>query len=141
MQKVEIERACEDQKRFWALIKQYNPRNFITDSISPPPKKKKWHDYCKELLHPSIGPVGCESSKFSEFVSSYQDSHDNTCVNCHPNEEEHQEKLLKQLNRPIHESEIREQNKKAQRSKSPREIIMPGADGILNELIKLAKEN
>ena len=41
---------------------------------------------------------------------------------------------LKQLNRPIHESEIREQIDKAKRGKSP------GADGILSELLKLAKE-
>ena len=55
-------------------------------------------------------------------------------MNCDSNENNHHDELLKQLNRPIHESEIREQIDKAKRGKSP------GADGILNELIKLAKE-
>ena len=55
-------------------------------------------------------------------------------MNCDSNENDHQDELLKQLNRPIYESEIREQTDKAKPGKSP------GADGILNELIKLAKE-
>ena len=46
MQKAEIEKAYEDQKHFWALIKKYTPRNLSTDSISA----KQWHDYHKELL-------------------------------------------------------------------------------------------
>ena len=67
-------------------------------------------------------------------MASYIVCRDDTCVNCDSNGNDHQDKLLKQLNRPIHESEIREQIDKAKRGKSP------GADGILNELIKLAKE-
>ena len=55
-------------------------------------------------------------------------------MNCDSNENNHHDELLKQLNRPIHESEIREQIDKAKRGKSP------GVDGILSELIKLAKE-
>ena len=55
-------------------------------------------------------------------------------MNCDSNENDHQDELRKQLNRPIHESEIGEQIDKAKRGKSP------GADGILNELIKPAKE-
>ena len=128
MQKAEIEKAYEDQKHFWALIKTYTPRNLSTDTISA----KQWYDYYKELLNPSIEPAGGESSNFSEFVASYLVCHDNTCVHCGSNENDHQDKLLKQLNRPIHESEIREQIDKAKRGKSP------GADGILNELLKLA---
>ena len=54
-------------------------------------------------------------------------------MNCDSNENDHQDELLKKLNRPIHESEIREQFDKAKRGKSP------GTDGILSELIKLAK--
>ena len=55
-------------------------------------------------------------------------------MNCDSNEDDHQDELLKQLNRPIHKSEIREQIDNTKRGKSL------GADGILNELIKLAKE-
>ena len=130
MQKAEIEKAYEDQKHFWVLIKKYNPRNLSTDSISA----RQWYDYHKELLNPSIEPAGGQSSNISEFVASYIVCHDNTCVNCGSNENDHQDELLKQLNRPIHESEIREQIDKAKRGKSP------GADGILSELIKLAEE-
>ena len=130
MQKAEIEKAYEDQKHFWALIKKYTPRNLSTDTISA----KQWYDYCKELLNPSNEPAGGESANFSEFVTSYLVCHDNTCVHCDSNENDHQDKLLKQLNRPIHESEIREQIDKAKRGKSQ------SADGILNELLKLAKE-
>ena len=130
MQKAEIEKAYGDQKHFWALIKKHTPRNLSTDSISA----KQWYDYYKELLNPSIEPEGGESSNFSEFVASYIACHDNTCVNCDSNENNHHDELLKQLNTPIHESEIREQIDKAKRGKSL------CADGILNELIKLAKE-
>ena len=57
MQKAEIEKAYEDQKHFWALIKKYTRRNFSTDTIST----KQWYDYYKELLNPSIEPAGGES--------------------------------------------------------------------------------
>ena len=55
-------------------------------------------------------------------------------MHCDSNENDHQDELLKQLNRPIYESEIREQINEAKRGKSP------AADGILSELLKLAKE-
>ena len=55
-------------------------------------------------------------------------------MNCDSKENNHQDELLKQLNRPIHESESREQIDRAKKRKSS------GSDGILNELIKLAKE-
>ena len=86
------------------------------------------------MLNPSTEPAGGELLNLSEFVASYIVCHDNTCVHCDSNENDHQDKLLKQLNRPINESEIREQTDKAKRGKSP------DADGILNELLKLAKE-
>ena len=130
MQKADIEKAYNDQKHFWALVKKHTPRNLCTDSISA----KQWYDYHKELLNPSIEPEGGESSNFSKFVATYIVCHDNTCMNCDSNENNHHDELLKQLNRPIHESEIREQIDKAKREKSP------GEDGILNELVKLAKE-
>ena len=120
MQKAEIEKACEDQPHFRVLIKKYTPRNLSADTIS----SKQWYDYYKELLNPSVEPAGGESPNFSEFVASYLVCHDNTCVHCDSNENYHQDKLLKQLNRPIHESEIREQTDKAKRGKSP------GADGL-----------
>ena len=95
---------------------------------------KQWYDYYKLLLNPNIEPAGGKSANFSEFVASYIVCHDNTCVYCDSNKNDHQNKLLKQLNRPIHESEIREQIDRAKRGKSP------GEDGILNELLKPAKE-
>ena len=81
------------------------------DSIS----SKQWYDYYKEyhIYDPSIEPAGGESSNSSEFVASYIVCHDNTRVNCDSNENDHQDELLKQLNRPIHELEIREQIDKA----------------------------
>ena len=78
MQKAEIEKAYEDQKHFWALIKKYTPRNLSTNTIST----KQLYDCYKELLNPSIEPAGGESLNFSEFVASYLVCHDNTCVHC-----------------------------------------------------------
>ena len=126
MQKAEIEKAYKDQKHFWALIK-----NTLREiSVRTPSPQNNGMTIIKSCLTQALNQLEANHQIF-QFVASYIVFHDNTCVNCDSNENDH---LLKQLNRPIHESEIREQIDMAKRGKSP------GADGILNELLKLAKE-
>ena len=103
--------------------KNFISKNYNVQSISVPNLVNVFCHHQKGLIS-GLRWVDCDRASKNQIL----------LICCDSNENDHQGELLKQLNRTIHESEIREQIDKAKRGKSP------SADGILNELIKLAKE-
>ena len=107
----------------WGQIEKLS----LTSLIKSPIDAKTWFDYYRNLLNRT--PVYVNKS-FHRFVPNYIKSHDRSCLLCETGNFEGYDSSLIEMNRDIHDSEIKAHIDKVKNEKAH------GVDGILIEAVK-----